>query len=90
MTINLTPEGQKLVEKRLKSGVCGSAEEVIHRALESLEAEDDWLEQNRASIREKIERGLAQFEHGQGLTAEEARSRSEARKNACRDARSRG
>ena len=84
MTINLTPEDENLVQKRLRTGVFSSAEEVIHRALEAQEAEEDWLQQNRASVNEKIERGLAQFERGEGLTGETARERLEAKKTAWR------
>jgi len=66
MIINLTPEDEKLIQKRLQTGVFSSAEEVIHRALEAQEAEEDWLHQNQASVNEKIERGLAQFERVRG------------------------
>jgi putative addiction module CopG family antidote len=84
MIINLTPEDEKLIQKRLRTGVFSSAEEVIHRALEAQEAEEHWLHQNKASIDEKIERGLAQFERGEGLTNDAARERLEAKKTAWR------
>ena len=84
MHIDLTPEDEKLIEKRLQSGVFASAEEVIHRALESLDAEEDWIQENRATISAKIERGLAQFERGEGLTAAELQARLEARKTVWR------
>ena len=70
MTINLKPEDEQLIEKRLQTGVFASAEEVVHHALESLDAEEEWLQENRAVISEKIERGFAQFERGEGLTPE--------------------
>ena len=84
MTINLRPEDEQIIQKRLQSGNFGSAEEVIHRALESLDAEDEWLQENRVAIEEKIERGLAQLERGEGLSPEESRARLEARKAAWR------
>ncbi len=84
MTINLTPEDEKRVQKRLQSGVFSSAEEVIHRALESLEAEEDWLLENRSGISGKIDLGLAQLRRGEGLTPEASRSRLEALKSAWR------
>lgn len=80
MTINLEPEDEKLVQKRLQTGVFGSPREVIHRALESLDAEESWLQENKGAINEKIERGLAQFERGEGLTAEESLAQLEAKK----------
>ena len=84
MTINLTPEDEQLIQKRLQSGAFSSAEEVIHHALESLDAEEDWLRENRAAINEKIERAFAQFERGEGLTSEESLTRLEAKKTASR------
>ena len=84
MTINLKPEDEQLIQKRLESGVFGSAEEVIHRALESLDAEEAWLQENGEAIHEKIERGFSQFEHGDGLTPEESLARLEAKKAAWR------
>ncbi|MBZ5608485.1 MAG: hypothetical protein LAP38_09520 [Acidobacteriia bacterium] len=74
MNINLTPEDKKLIEKRLQSGTFAGAEEVIHRALESLEAEEDWLQENRAAISSNIERGLAQPERGEGRIPGSSRS----------------
>jgi antitoxin ParD1/3/4 len=84
MNIRLTPEDERLIQKRLQSGVFSSAEEVIHRALKSLEAEEDWLQENKAEIGAKIERGLAQFERGEGLTPDESQARLAARKAAWR------
>ncbi len=81
MTINLRPEDERLIQKQLQSGVFASAEEVIHRALESLEADENWLQENRKTIDEKIERGFAQFERGEGLTSAESRARLETKKS---------
>jgi len=36
MTIQLTPEDEKLIQERLRTGAFQSVEEVIHRALVSL------------------------------------------------------
>ena len=90
MTIHLTPEDEQLIQKRLESGVFSSAEEVIHHALESLDADEGWLQQNRAAINEKIERGFAQFERGEGLTSEESLAQLETKKAAWRAQQRRG
>ena len=90
MTINLKPEDEKLIEKRLQTGLFVSPEEVIHRALESLDAQEEWLHDNREAINEKIERGLAQFDRGEGLTPEDSLARLEAKKSAWREEQRRG
>ena len=84
MTINLEPEDERLIEKRMQTGAFGSPQEVIHRALESLDAQESWLQENRGAINEKIERGLAQFERGEGLTPEESLAQLDAKKAAWR------
>ena len=60
MTINLTPEQEALIQKRLESGAFQSVEDVLWRALESQDAEADrgermtpeksraWLEEQKA------------------------------------------
>jgi hypothetical protein len=42
-----------------------AAEEVIHRALESLETEKRWLQESKAAIHKTIERGFGLFERGE-------------------------
>lgn len=90
MTVNLRPEDEKLIQKQLNSGVFRSPEEVIHRALESLEAEETWLQENQGAIHNQIERGFAQFERGEGLTKEDSSSLLEAKKAAWRTNQRRG
>ena len=85
MNVQLQPEDQRLVEKRLESGVFTSVQDVIHRALETLDAEEEWLQANKAAIQEKIERGLTELERGEGLTPEESLAQLEAKKEAWRD-----
>ena len=36
MTVNITPEDERLIQEKLRTGAFRSAEEVIHRALVSL------------------------------------------------------
>ena len=44
----------------MESGEYGSAEEVFRRALEVLEAEETWTEQERSALDQKIDHALAQ------------------------------
>ncbi len=45
MTIQLTPEDEKLIQEKLRSGAFQSIEEVIHRALVSLPTQETSPEQ---------------------------------------------
>ena len=80
MTIQLTVEDEKLIQKRLQSGVFRSVAEVIHDALASQDAETEWLAENKDAINEKIARGIAQLDRGEGVSGEAARARLQQRK----------
>jgi Arc/MetJ-type ribon-helix-helix transcriptional regulator len=80
MLVELTPEDERLVRKRLESGAFQSAGEVIHEALAAQEVENAWLEENKALIDDKIRRGIAQLDAGQGIPGDLARERLQQRK----------
>jgi antitoxin ParD1/3/4 len=82
MIIELKPEDELLVQRRLESGAYASIEEVIHRALESLHADEIWLQENKATIHEQIGVGLAQLDRGEGLSPADSRARLQEKKAA--------
>ena len=75
MTIQLTPEDEKLIQKRLQPGTFRSIEEVIHDALAAQDSEAEWLSDQRESIEAKITRGIAQLDRGEGIAGEAVRER---------------
>ncbi|MGA2186490.1 MAG: type II toxin-antitoxin system ParD family antitoxin [Bryobacteraceae bacterium] len=84
MTITLRPEHEELIARAIRSGAYQNPEEVIERALEMLRNDDEWLRDNKDSIREKIERAFGQFERGEFFTVEESRADMGNRKAAWR------
>ena len=82
MTIILRTEHEKAIVEAIHSGAYQSPEEVIERALEVLRSEDEWLAQNEQAINQKIERGIAQLDRGEGISGEELSVRLERRKAA--------
>ena len=75
MTIRLPSDLEALVEKRVASGAYSSAEEVVRRALEVLDSEETWSEDERRALDHKIARALEQVATGSVLGPEEARRR---------------
>jgi antitoxin ParD1/3/4 len=75
MNISLTPELERLVDEKVKSGRYASASEVIREGLRLLEEQEEIKHQRLAEIRQKIDRGLDQLDRGQGISSREARSR---------------
>ncbi len=80
MTVELRPEDQELIQKRLTSGAFKTAGEVIHDALISQDAEESWLRENQQDIHEKIQRGRAQLARGEGIPGDVSRTRLQERK----------
>jgi Arc/MetJ-type ribon-helix-helix transcriptional regulator len=75
MQLNVPPDLEALVQKRLATGALANAEDVIRRALETLEAEESWTDEERRALDCKIGRALEQVAAGQVCGPEEARRR---------------
>lgn len=66
----------------MQTGAYQSPDEVIARALEMLNSEDEWRHDHQPEIAKKIERAFGQFERGEFFTAEQSQADMEARKAA--------
>ena len=55
------------IQKQMQATGSGSAEEVLLRLLETQEEQDRWLLENREAINDKIRRGMAQLDRGEGI-----------------------
>ena len=72
MQLTVPPDVEVLVQKRLATGAFANAEDVIRRALETLDAEESWTDQERRILDEKIDRALEQVGAGRVYGPEEA------------------
>ncbi len=72
MQVNVPPDLEALVQKRLANGGFASVEDVIRRALETLDAEESWTEEERRALDEKIDNALGQVAAGRICGPEEA------------------
>ena len=84
MKVELKPEDELLVQRSLKVGKFSSPEEVVHHALQSLAAEERWVQISQENISAHIDIGVAQLDRGEGLTPEESLAWLEAQKDAWR------
>ena len=82
MQLNVPPDIETLVQKRLDSGGFANAEDVIRRALETLDAEESWTEEERRALEEKIDRALEQVASNKIYGPEEARRKLAALRDA--------
>jgi antitoxin ParD1/3/4 len=64
MNISLTPQLEKLVQERVKSGRYTSASEVIREALRLLESHDRAVERGLVQLHADVDAGLRQLDEG--------------------------
>jgi antitoxin ParD1/3/4 len=75
MNISLTPELERMVDDKVKTGRYASASEVIREGLRLLEEQEQLKLQRLTAVRQKIDRGLEQLDKGQGIPGSDARAR---------------
>ena len=73
MELNVSPDIEALVQKRLATGAYANAEDVIRKALEAQDAEESWTEEERRALSMHIEEGFLQAERGELIDGDEAR-----------------
>ena len=78
MPIELSPDLEALIEKRLARGGYRNAEDVIRHALEEQEivqADLAWSDEDRQALDAKIDRSLEEFAQGNVYGPDEARKK---------------
>jgi antitoxin ParD1/3/4 len=71
MNVNLTPELEKLVHKRVKTGRYNSASEVVREALRLLDDKGKVRAAELAGFRGEMDRRVASLDRGEGMDGEE-------------------
>jgi antitoxin ParD1/3/4 len=88
MQLNLPPDLETLINKRLSSGAYATAEDVLRDALEAQDAEESWTDEERRALSAHIEEGYQQAERGQLIDGDQARRDIQAMKEKWREGRS--
>ena len=70
MNVNLTPELEKLVQKKVKTGRYNSASEVVREALRLMEEHDSVRSAQLTDLRRRISEGLESLDCGEGVDGE--------------------
>ena len=73
MQLNVPPDLETLIKKRLSSGGYTDAEDVLRRALEAQDAEESWTDEERQALTAHIEEGYLQAERGELIDGAQAR-----------------
>ncbi len=80
MQLNVPPDLESLINKRLLSGSYANAEDVLRRALEAQDAEESWTDEERKAFSAHIEEGYQQAERGELIDSAQARREIQAMK----------
>ena len=78
MQIELSPELEAVIRRKVETGEFESPDACIAGAIQLLEEQDRFAEERPEAIRLKIEKGWQQSERGEVLTSEEVWSNLEA------------
>lgn len=89
MELNVPPDLENLINKRLSSGSYQSVEDVLRRALEAQDAEESWTDEERRALSAHIEEGYLQAERGELIEGEQVRREIQVLKDNRRQQRSR-
>ena len=68
MNVSLTPEFEKLINDKVKSGRYNSASEVVRESLRLLQDHDELNRIRRDELRREIMLGVEQIRNGEGIT----------------------
>lgn len=85
MQLDMPPDLQALIDKRLASGAYTSVEEVLRRALEAQDAEGSWTDEERLALSKHIEIGYLQSERGELIDGPHAQREIQAMKEKWRE-----
>ena len=89
MQLNIPPDLETLINKRVSSGAYANAEDVVRRALEAQDAEENWADDERCVLLAHIEEGYQQAERGELIQGAQARREIQVMKEKWREGRSR-
>lgn len=81
MQLNVPPDLETLINKRLSSGGYTNAEDVLRRALEAQDVEESWTNDERQALSAHIEEGYQQTERGELIDGAQARLEIQAMKD---------
>ena len=80
MQLNVPPDLEDLINKRLSTGGYASIEDVLRRALEAQDAQEGWSDEEKRALSAHIEEGYLQADRGELIDGPEARRQIQAMK----------
>ena len=88
MQLDVPPDLESLLNKRLSSGQYSNVEDVLRDALEAQDAQSTWSDEEVSRFAEHIEAGYQQAERGELIGGSQAREQIQTLKQEWRQSRS--
>jgi len=79
MQVQLPPELEEFIRRRIASGEYDSALDVVRQALRLLETYDELNHRRLEDLNRKIDEGIAELDRGEGIPGDESYRRSKER-----------
>jgi Arc/MetJ-type ribon-helix-helix transcriptional regulator len=73
MQLNVPPDLETLINKRLSSGEYQTMEDVLRRALEARDAEESWTDEERCALSAHVEEGYLRADRGELIDGAQVR-----------------
>jgi len=67
MTLTLDPQLEQRIQRQIESGPYREPSEVINRALDLLEADESWSEEEKTALDQRLTESMAQIQRGEGI-----------------------
>jgi Arc/MetJ-type ribon-helix-helix transcriptional regulator len=71
MAITLDPAIEQRIQRQISRGAFAEPSELLAHALDLVEAEEDWLLQNKEAINAALDQSFAEAARGEGCSLEE-------------------
>ena len=71
MAITLDPVTEQRIQRQISRGAFAEPSELLAHALDLVEAEEDWLLQNKEAIKAALDQSFAEAGRGEGYSLEE-------------------
>ena len=75
MQLTIPEDLQALIEQRIANGEFQNAEEVVRHALEAQVFDEDWTDEEKQAISDRLEESYQQAERGELIDGDEVRRR---------------
>jgi Arc/MetJ-type ribon-helix-helix transcriptional regulator len=75
MSVITDPAIEQRIEREMARGIYREPADVLNRALDLLESQEEWLLRDKDSIRETLEESWAEYQRGEFYAPDEVRAR---------------